>query len=1158
MTKSPRMLISLAAVVAFVAVGRTPAFTAQTHSISGKIVVEGREKYGGVIVWVDTLHAAETDSLGRYGMAGFENGEYVVKAWSRHCLARIVDTVQVSGYDVTGVNDTLFAGDFGEDGRINLLDVSEILRHYQAMPGSDSWDEAFDLNLNDVIDSLDVAALMRHWKEIDDLQPPTRIVVTEPNGAAIWTIGQRNVPISWETGNLQGAVSIVLYRSGSPVDTIADPAPNNGSYNGYVVPVDMTPGANYRVAVRFNGSNYDYSDYFEIQTTILVTEPSSSTVWRPGQQDVPIHWITGDIDGPVSISIFKGSSMVETITSSTPNDGSYTTYDVPESLVPEKDYYILVLHIDSGVRDYSDYFEIRQFVVVTEPSSATIWNRGQANVPITWITGNFGGSVDINLYKGTSLVHQWQHVSNDGAYQVGVPTNVPLGTDYGIEIYLDADHGDFGDYFAIQDSTIVVMVPNSNTVWLSGQHHVSIHWESSLSNDPVSIGLYKGDNPIETIVPSTPNGSEYSDYSVPTGLAPGTDYRVRVDRDAQHYFSDYFGIEKPSGWIWQYPSHQPYHLYAVSFTDANTGTAVGEYGTILRTTDGGATWVGQWASTRRHLYGVAFTDANTGLAVGQGGVILKTTDGGTTWISKTSRTNYDLAAVSFADADTAEAVGGTAGHMTYCRTTDGGDTWTYYEQNSYAIPLGVSFFNARIGAVVEIQQILLWTTNGGASWKQQTCAGGDIEDRLRGVSVLDANTAVAVGSAYYDGFYPHMLRGVIKTTRNGGITCGTQFVSAPLRAVSFADINIGTAVGDYGAIYRSTDGGVTWVQQTSGTGVTLNGVSFTDANTGTAVGNYGTILRTTDGGAAWVAQTEGTTYTLRGISFAGPNTGTVVGGDGGRGIILRTTDAGATWLAQYVADMRINGVSFADADTGTAVGGYEYSTDLGVFGSGWIFRTTDGGATWEKQATLRGPLYDVLLMDPSTGTAVGGDYEEGWWADRRSLIIHTQDGGTVWAPQTTGANCHLYGVCFTDVNTGVAVGQWGTIFRTTDGGATWIHLASGTNRNLNDVHFTDASTGAAVGDGGTILRTVDGGTVWTVQSGGTSSNLNGVWFVDANTGMVVGDSGTILRTTDGGATWVKQYAGTARNLRGVYFSDAYTGTVVGDGGTILGTTTGGE
>ncbi len=46
--------------------------------------------------------------------------------------------------------------------------------------------------------------------------------------------------------------------------------------------------------------------------------------------------------------------------------------------------------------------------------------------------------------------------------------------------------------------------------------------------------------------------------------------------------------------------------------DSDTVTAVGDLGTILRTTDGGATWTPQTSGTTGPLYGVSFVDANTG------------------------------------------------------------------------------------------------------------------------------------------------------------------------------------------------------------------------------------------------------------------------------------------------------------------------------------------------------------------------------------------------------------------------------------------------------------------------------------------------------------------------------------------------------------------
>ena len=67
-----------------------------------------------------------------------------------------------------------------------------------------------------------------------------------------------------------------------------------------------------------------------------------------------------------------------------------------------------------------------------------------------------------------------------------------------------------------------------------------------------------------------------------------------------------------SGWYWQNPLPQGYTLYGVFFTDANTGTAVGEYGTIIRTSNGGANWMCQSSGTTQVLRKVSFLDANVG------------------------------------------------------------------------------------------------------------------------------------------------------------------------------------------------------------------------------------------------------------------------------------------------------------------------------------------------------------------------------------------------------------------------------------------------------------------------------------------------------------------------------------------------------------------
>jgi hypothetical protein len=69
-------------------------------------------------------------------------------------------------------------------------------------------------------------------------------------------------------------------------------------------------------------------------------------------------------------------------------------------------------------------------------------------------------------------------------------------------------------------------------------------------------------------------------------------------------------------WYWQYPLPAGNALWSVSFTDANFGTAVGDAGTILRTTDGGNTWINQSIKKISWLGRVSFTDANNGTITG--------------------------------------------------------------------------------------------------------------------------------------------------------------------------------------------------------------------------------------------------------------------------------------------------------------------------------------------------------------------------------------------------------------------------------------------------------------------------------------------------------------------------------------------------------------
>ena len=75
-------------------------------------------------------------------------------------------------------------------------------------------------------------------------------------------------------------------------------------------------------------------------------------------------------------------------------------------------------------------------------------------------------------------------------------------------------------------------------------------------------------------------------------------------------------LHAQDNWIWKNPLPEGNALNSVYFVNSDTGYAVGDYGTIIETVNGGVSWTVQYSRTRYNLSSVQFTSANTGYAVG--------------------------------------------------------------------------------------------------------------------------------------------------------------------------------------------------------------------------------------------------------------------------------------------------------------------------------------------------------------------------------------------------------------------------------------------------------------------------------------------------------------------------------------------------------------
>lgn len=126
-------------------------------------------------------------------------------------------------------------------------------------------------------------------------------------------------------------------------------------------------------------------------------------------------------------------------------------------------------------------------------------------------------------------------------------------------------------------------------------------------------------------------------------------------------------------------------LTGVSFADAQHGWAVGHWGAILASSDGGDSWQIQRLSSEedRPLFAVHFFNARQGVAVGLWSLVLTTDDGGKTWAEQTldapsgsSRADLNLMGL-FADAQGAVYAAAERGQV--LRSDDQGKSWRYLD-----------------------------------------------------------------------------------------------------------------------------------------------------------------------------------------------------------------------------------------------------------------------------------------------------------------------------------------------------------------------------------------------------------------------------------------------------------------------------------------------
>src|ERR1039458_10376308 len=180
-----------------------------------------------------------------------------------------------------------------------------------------------------------------------------------------------------------------------------------------------------------------------------------------------------------------------------------------------------------------------------------------------------------------------------------------------------------------------------------------------------------------------------------------------------------------------------------------------------------------------------------------------------------------------------------------------------------------------------------------------------------------------------------------------------------LNNVTFAGAR-GFAVGEFGTVLRSDDGGNSWIGLPTGTRSSLSLVQEVDPNT-VVVGGECTVRESVNGGESFqrlpVNESEyGCATRVAALSFLTPGTGYVEQADG---TILLTNDGGQTLQPKTPAPL--NGATAATLDFTSATTGFAVT---GGKAGGRILRTTDGADSLAPGASSPPPLAGLTVLSP--------------------------------------------------------------------------------------------------------------------------------------------------------------------------------------------------
>ena len=738
------------------------------------------------------------------------------------------------------------------------------------------------------------------------------------------------------------------------------------------------------------------------------------------------------------------------------------------------------------------------------------WNFGQGSTSISrhpQFKYNEAGKYTVTLLAyyptKTDTVKKQITINPSPRFNLGNDTTVCFGYELSAAIGFKSYHWNTGD------STHSVIIKKAGIYKLTVENEYGCLTTDSVFLNVAALPVIDLPDSIQlgTLDSIPVNAGNFKSYMWSTGETTSSInvkkegwYSVTVENEtgctATKPFYVYINKQTNEDTEWKFLNPQPSALAGldICFLNSQVGYILNN-SQIIGTADGGTTWkvLMRIASGKR----MAFKN-NYGYIIGSMGSIYKSTYMGVGWNKLDSTFTENLTGISVISKDTVFVTGYNKLYVSF----DGGKSW--HSSNVSDNSITDSYFtSSTVGHVGCSNGNVYKTIDGGKTWSLKS-SNNSSSNNINRIYFVDSNNGF-ISRGY--------MAETLKTTDAGETWKVINPSSDVINSFFFLNPQNGYSAGEDGVIFKTSNGGSTWVwagfQNGRYYGTDIYSLYFIDTMTGFAVGLSGRIMKTTDGGKSW----NGYAPTYNEIKQLKLTSSTTAYGLVGNSFI-KTTDGGNKWtnIGAPVSKGNTTQFDFVNENTGYCIAGGDIYSSASV---GMVFKTTDGGKTWT--ATNKGleliedNLYSIDFIDDMIGYVSGG-YND-------TKTFKTIDGGNTW---NLINNYSFSQIKF--INPLIGYGRtYNNIYKTIDGGKTWKNsFAFPDNNGIASFDFTDENDGFLVGQSGSpdLYKTTDGGTTWQKVTIPYADYIN-IKFYSPNVGYITDDYGKTYQTSNGGASWIQ-------------------------------------